>query len=1160
MAQRIQQRLAALAALTFALAFIMIAGNITPALAGQPPVIKAFEVGVKENGPEIHATRAAFSGSIQAYEAETQWRVEYSPSENGPWTTGTSGTMIKTSEDYPLPIGSREGAQIRGLAPETKYFARLAAENEFGHATSQTVHFTTTGVGAPEILEPENCGESDVFGTRSSGEVEGVNFLFCGSVFTASAEGRAHIESDGAKTEYNIEYSSSASGPWAPVASGANGSIDAAQEWSEPQIQLTGLEPETPYYVRVTASNSKGSESDIGSFETAPVRPKAGTLSVTVTAATARLEGHVYSGTYETNWRFEYATSENGPWTMVPDGSGTISAGEKEQAVVADLTGLSQSTTYYVRLVAESVKGTSTSPPSPFGTGGLPGVQTLAVHAIHGEAMRILGAVTPNGYDTHYHFQYIPEEQFEPQSGEGGFVKAQSTPEHDAGAGSEHQSTIYVGEDIPGLESGKMYDFRLVAISAGSGGPVAVDGETQTLSVPAAPEPSGEAGVPACPNESLRTGLSAHLPDCRAYEQITPVEKEGAFEPFNAIGYATQEPLFSEDGDHFMIDAEDTNWGSGQGPYFFSRASDGWQMTAAAPQPETGVDNYQPDLTNPEFTSLALTADFFIAGGLDSPDTELKVGPVGGPYTTVASIPKSVDPHPEWAAVSEDFGKLILSTTDRTLVPGHPSDTTEGQDLYEFSEGQFRQLNVLTSGATIGSCGATLVQEEGRKGELVASRHAVSPDGSRVFFEAVPGGDCSEPKHLYMRVNGAETVDIGEYLFLTDSRSGSQLFLEQGSGTAGNEALFYDTASKVLTPLLTVDLKGSTQLSPHFEISEDFSTIYFTSGESLPNTGAPPGGGIYLYDVATGTLRFVLAGNTGSGGAGSVQELESTISSEGRYYYFEAREVMGVPGGGLDAGLPAAYHDRDSEQLYRYDSVENTVECVSCSSAFDPEPKLSAENGGGTSNISPVAPVVSADGDYAFFDTAAALVPQDVDGEVPEPVGTNEKIEEGLSPSWDIYEWRKPGIDGCALVQGCLSLITPGTDGVLVALIGTTPSGGDVFFTTHSSLVPQDKDTAGDVYDARIGGGFALPPRSLECEGDTCSTPANAPNDETPSSSTFMGPGNLLTQSIPSAPAKAKPAVKRRVRKCAKRKKCPKLKGKRATRPKVNSRKEGKRS
>ena len=62
-----------------------------------------------------------------------------------------------------------------------------------------------------------------------------------------------------------------------------------------------------------------------------------------------------------TEWHFEYAESESGPWVEVPDGSGSLPAEENHLSpnVISsgELVGLTPETVYYVRVVAKNSAG-----------------------------------------------------------------------------------------------------------------------------------------------------------------------------------------------------------------------------------------------------------------------------------------------------------------------------------------------------------------------------------------------------------------------------------------------------------------------------------------------------------------------------------------------------------------------------------------------------------------------------------------------------------------------------------------------------------------------------------------------------------------------------------------------------------------------------------
>ncbi len=1270
------------------------------------PLISAFassppRIGTEIAHEEVYATHAFIDVGIELGGLEVKWHAEYSTGPNGPWVPANSGTFEAKSTLNEIYLGADppDDTLLHHLTPSTTYYARFTAENSAKEtATPRIFTFTTTPVTKPEVTElpPVVGGPARVFSVAASSPTFAV--------------AKAQIESNGLETKYVFEYApaeangqepAEASSSWVPFGPAATGTVTAAEDFAVAEATVATLTPATKYYPRVKLTNAKGTAIvtpggeytvEDHSFSTPTNRPVASKPEVrNVTGTTAHFEAVLLPHDLETEWHFEYATSAAGPWKSVVGAEGIVSQAEAEalpefssaRGIEGSLTGLNPSTTYYVRLFAESEAGegrngseepiaTEKQGIASFKTFGAPTVATLAVHGLHGEALRLIGAVNPGsvptsgeqtisvvgaptggtftltfkgqttapiafdapegvvanalsalstvgedgvdvngadggpykvffavhngevvqpqitadasgltpssavsvvtdaqggeGLDTHYHFEYVAQKQFEKPGGEGGFAKASSTPEVDLGSGD---STEYVGADLPALEPGESYRFRTVATNNSTGNPV-VDGEEQSLRVPVAAVVASEAAG-ACPNEAVRTGPSALLPDCRAFEQLTPVDKAGAQESFNYGGsFGFEGVAASEDGNHLEYGSPAVKWGTepdpGQSPYFFSRTDTGWQMTAGTVQPEAGIFSYRAQVLDPDLSEFAFIADWATSNSATAANVEFKAGPPGGPYVTVASVPAAQAP-PGWVAASEGFSKLVLQVADHSLIAR--THTQEGYDLYEYSKGELRQANVTGPGAgtTIGSCGARIasrsngLENASAGGESVdltepaltdGKQNAVSDDGSRVFFEAVPGKDCSEALHLYVRVDGgeddAETVDIGAYRFVVANKQGTEALLEKSSGE--NPGLYrYKSGSPPEFLPSSGIVVGAASAGSVVSVSEDLSTVYIDDHVGEHKFA------LYRYDVASEKLSYVTEVTYGDDGF-------HKISPEGRYLYFAAETVAGLPGGGKELEQAAAAEKGQTTQVYRYDSAEASVECMSCASSHDPEPRLSSLFGGNENST-----IASTNGDYVFFDTPAALLPSDVDGEVaPESVRAlgGEHGSSAYSLSSDVYEWRRDGIDGCAHLQGCLALITTGNGGFLNILLGIGKTGNDVFFATKESLLSSDNDTAEDIYDARVNGGFPEASRPVECAGDACSTPFAPPSEITPSSATFQGAGNLsLTPSPAKSKAKPKPAAKpgckaKEKKKCkAKRQRRKKKTAKKATRPAKVTRRAG---
>ena len=1120
-----------------------------------------------EQSNNATATTVHLAGKVEPRGFATHWHFEYAEAEAGPWTPVPGGAgSISQAEAEAIPVTGAAihvEALLTDLTPASTYYTRLVAESEpewpQGSGTREHEEATSSGTSIETAGPP-------IVTTFAVHALDGESPRVLGTI-------NPHSNPTSEEQEITIGGAPTG-GSFALTFNGqitrftATGAVTSGSPTITIALPLAkGLGDVTKGSVLIANVTDSLGEFREGGTISGPGIPEGAEIKKISDStleffargapATATTTGAELSSTGQVPFRIGEAINGAGipTNTTITKTSEEPSAGNGTLTLSANATATSTGVVLTAEIPfdagAETVARALHSLPSEpeiavFGPVGGPYKVRFIANDGEQNQSQIEGdasSLTPSGsiavattqrggeaYDTHYHFEYTTSD-FK-MCGTPANPACLVTPEVDLGSGSPK----FVGADLPNLKAGETYRYRIVATNNSVGNPI-VDSNEQAFIAPSSIQVGSSEG---CVNESLRGGLSARLPDCRAYEQVTPIDKEGAEDIFTSTVY-NEGALVGEDGDHAMLRKAALQWGPSPDPknsnYFFTRnPRAGWQLTSARPPGETGPNSYVPSLYNSSLTDVDVEL-FWQTSQLEtgiSPTVELETGPSGGPYVHVATLPhSSVSSNGAWVAASADLSRSVFQTSDRVVASAHKSSTASGFDLYEYTaQGGVHQLNVNSEGRTIGSCGATMVNGGAEHAGKVSSAHAVSADGSRAFFEAIPTSNCSEATNLYMRIDGKETVDIGAYRFLASNAQRTELLLE---AQTTRETVLYDVEARGATVLPGVNPAGA-------RISADFSTVYFGSSESL-TPEAPSGGSeatyYYRFDIATKTLRYLFQLKVYT--QGQIRVLGSQeVSPDGRFLTVEGSEVGGIPSG------------KEGDHLYRYDDASDLVQCLDCGPTYNPvdpnPPRRSSEfgepsaNAAAPSNNAPREVSASSNGDFVFFTTTEALLPADID------TGTD---------SSDVYEWRANGVDGCAQPQGCLALISGGRDGVRNQLLGIAEEGRDVFFATHEALGPQDQDTAGDIYDARIGGGFR-PPESpgVECEGDACSTPLSAPNDVTPSSFTFTGAGNIPAPSTetPVAKPKVKKAGKK-TKKAKKGKKGAKKRGKAAKGPgKANKR------
>jgi hypothetical protein len=158
----------------------------------------------------------------------------------------------------------------------------------------------------------------------------------------------------------------------------------------------------------------------------------------------------------------------------------------------------------------------------------LPQATVFQPHPVAYTEATLRGEVQTAELETEYRFEYLTQAQFE-EEGES-FEGAQHTAK---GELAPAKAPVFVQAHLDDLEEGTAYRFRLVAMN--TAGMVEDEGSFETLQR-RAPEP--------CLNAQYRTGFSANLPDCRAYELVTPAQTDG-LSPYAAGDGGTPSGSFS---------------------------------------------------------------------------------------------------------------------------------------------------------------------------------------------------------------------------------------------------------------------------------------------------------------------------------------------------------------------------------------------------------------------------------------------------------------------------------------------------------------------------------------------------------------------------------------------------------------------------------------
>jgi len=685
---------------------------------------------------------------------------------------------------------------------------------------------------------------------------------------------------------------------------------------------------------------------------------------------------------------------------------------------------------------------------------GAPSIPESWVEEVSATSAKLRAKINPNGPFSAYRFEYVTQAAFE----KSGFATAIKAPPSGAPLGGG-TTTLTVSQSLTPpltpLTPATPYRYRAVA--------------------------SNSEGTTIGPEHVFATqevALTFHLPDRRGWEMVSPVDKGGgAIAPPGALhgGGELQATHSGAPTTTAITYGSATAFGQAAGAppvsQYLSRRSEGGWLTENVSAPlDSGAYGDKSDGAPYRLFSTDLSKGLLFGGlpcrggvaGCPAPNPVLPGtgAPAGfmayylregssGDYTSLLSAQDlshtSVSSEAfalSFAAASPDLSHLVLSscaalTQDATETLASPGECAPERNLYEWSASGLKLINLLP-GQTEGAPGARIAAPIG----------ALSEDGSRVYWV--------EEGKLYLRE--------GSQSYLLDEAGGEGGTL-QAASSDGSIAFFsreghlyrFLVSTKTLT-----DLTPAGGVAGVLGASEDGSTLYYQDAAGIER----------WHEGAT---TQIAAGAQAAAKSDYEPPTIGTarVSPDGSHLAFlSTRELTG-------------YDNAGQMEVYIYGPPvaggAPQLNCASCNPTGE-RPQGAASIPGALPNGSTEAykpRALSADGNRIFFDSSDELVVQDTNSHP------------------DVYQWEARGEGDCVRSPGCVNLISSGRALEGASFIDASAVGVDAYFITDEPLISTDPGSI-DLYDARVGGGFAIPPKPIPCIADACQSLPPTPEDPDP--------------------------------------------------------------